>query len=279
MVDASHVRVLVLTGYGINCDYETEHAFTMAPVGAQAERVHVNDLIDPSGPDGRHLHDYDIFVVPGGFSFGDNIAAGRVLANKLTVHLAGSIHEFLEEEKLILGICNGFQVLVKMGLLPATGGRRGRQEATVTFNDSGRFEDRWVHMAADPESPCVFTRKLPGLYLPVRHGEGKVIPKDKRLLRTLEEHHLIPLRYVGPEGEPAEYPGNPNGSVAGIAGLCDPTGRVFGLMPHPEGYLYRTNHPRWTRERVPALGQGVAIFRNAVQYAARRKRRTWSKAS
>lgn len=277
MVGAGDVRVLVLTGYGINCDYETAHAFEMGPVGATAERVHVNDLLDSAGT--TRLHDYDLFVVPGGFSFGDNIASGRVLANKLRVHLAGALQEFVEDGKLILGICNGFQVLVKMGLLPATKQLCGPQEATVTFNDSGRFEDRWVHLAVDPDSPCICTRGLTRLYLPVRHGEGKVVARDKRLLTRLDAQGQIPLRYVGPDGEPAGYPWNPNGSVADIAGLCDPTGRIFGLMPHPEAYLYRTNHPRWTRERVAAEGQGVAIYRNAVQYAAKRQAQEWSTAS
>lgn len=279
MVDCSGVRVLVLTGYGINCDYETAHAFAMDEVGATAERVHVNDLLDDGGRAAVQLHDYDIFVVPGGFSFGDNIAAGRVLANKLRVHLAGPLTEFVEDGKLVLGICNGFQVLAKMGLLPATRGLCARQDATVTYNDSGRFEDRWVHLQVEPESPCVFTRGLKGLYFPVRHGEGKVIARSPRLLREWEDRQLIPLRYVAPDGSAATYPWNPNGSVNDIAGLCDPTGRIFGLMPHPEAYLYRTNHPRWTRERVPAVGQGVALFRNAVRHAVRRQRQHWSKAS
>ena len=271
MVDTSGVRALVLTGYGINCDVETAHAFTMAEVGAQADRVHVNDLLARNGDSAVQLHDYDIFVLPGGFSFGDNIAAGRVLANKLKVYLAGALTEFVQDGKLVLGICNGFQVLVKMGLLPATRALCGPQTVTVTYNDSGRFEDRWVYLEADRESPCVFTRRLKRLYLPVRHGEGKVVPRDKRLLARLEADHLIPLRYVAPDGGAAEYPWNPNGSVADIAGMCDPTGRIFGLMPHPEAYLYRTNHPRWTRERTPAVGHGVALFRNGVEYVARQK--------
>lgn len=254
-------RVLILTGYGINCDYETEYAFNMRGVGGKAERVHVNDLTD-----GKSLKSYDIFVVPGGFSFGDDIAAGKVLANKLRYHLRDQLEQFIQDGKLILGICNGFQVVVKMGLLPALESRYGEQQVTVAYNDSNKFEDRWVYLSVNPESHCIFTKGLDRIYLPVRHGEGKLAVRDPETLSRLHERGQVVVQYVNERGELAGYPYNPNGSQDNIAGLCDPTGRIFGLMPHPEAYLFPTNHPRWTRERVPREGMGVALFRNAVKY-------------
>ncbi|UCD58421.1 MAG: phosphoribosylformylglycinamidine synthase I [Candidatus Hydrogenedentota bacterium] len=258
-------RVLVLTGYGINCDYETEYAFNMPRVGGKAERVHVNDLIE-NAANGKSLSQYDILAVPGGFSYGDDIAAGKVLANKLSYHLRDQLERFIEDGKLIIGICNGFQVLVRMGLLPAVGRRYGEQQATVTYNDSNKFEDRWVYLAANPKSHCIFTRGLDRIYLPVRHGEGKLVAKDPALLVQLHRRGHVVLQYVDREGKLNGYPHNPNGSQDNIAGLCDLTGRIFGLMPHPEAYLFRTNHPRWTREKVPSEGMGVAVFRNAVRF-------------
>jgi phosphoribosylformylglycinamidine synthase len=258
-------RVLVLTGYGINCDYETEYAFNMPGVGGRAERVHVNDLID-GGPGGRSLRDYDILAVPGGFAYGDDIAAGKVLANKLLCHLSDQLQEFIKDGKLIIGICNGFQALVKTGLLPAMGGRYGEQQITLTYNDSNKFEDRWVYLATNPKSRCIFTKGIDKMYLPVRHGEGKLVVAGSEDLKRLHRHGHVVLQYVDEDGRLGGYPHNPNGSHDSIAGLCDATGRVFGLMPHPEGYLFPTNHPRWTRERVPREGMGVAVFRNAVRY-------------
>jgi phosphoribosylformylglycinamidine synthase len=258
-------RVLVLTGYGINCDYETEYAFNMRRVGGRAERVHVNDLI-AKAPDGKSLSKYDILVIPGGFSYGDDIAAGKVLANKLRYNLRDQFDRFIEEGKLILGICNGFQVLVRMGLLPAVGGAYGEQQVTVTYNDSNKFEDRWVYLAVNPKSHCIFTKGLDTIYLPVRHGEGKLVARDPGALARLHEGGHVVVQYVDKEGRADGYPQNPNGSQDSIAGLCDPTGRIFGLMPHPEAYLFPTNHPRWTREKVPREGMGVAVFRNAVRY-------------
>ncbi|HXH12159.1 MAG TPA: phosphoribosylformylglycinamidine synthase I [Alphaproteobacteria bacterium] len=254
-------RALILTGYGINTDYETAHAFDLPAVGGKGVRVHLNDLI--AAP--QMLHDYQMFVIPGGFSFGDDIASGKVLAVKLRAHLLEALQDFVARGRLVLGICNGFQVLVKLGLLPNLAGTC-LQDVTVTFNDSGRFEDRWVYLAVDPTSTCVFTTGMDRVYLPVRHGEGKFVPRDAATLATLEERRCIVMRYVDSQGHPADYPWNPNGSVANVAGICDATGRVFGLMPHPEAYLYPTNHPRWTRESVPTEGMGVQIFRNAVRY-------------
>jgi phosphoribosylformylglycinamidine synthase I len=235
-------RVLVLTGYGINCDYETEYAFNMRRVGGRAERVHVNDLIEGTS-DGKTLNKYDILAIPGGFSYGDDIAAGTVLANKLRYHLREQLQRFIDDGKLVIGICNGFQVL-----------------------DSNKFEDRWVYLAVNPKSHCIFTKGIDRIYLPVRHGEGKLVASNAEALGRLHEQGHVVLQYVNEEGKLDGYPYNPNGSQDGIAGLCDATGRIFGLMPHPEAYLFPTNHPRWTRERVPREGMGVAIFRNAVEY-------------
>jgi phosphoribosylformylglycinamidine synthase subunit PurQ / glutaminase len=254
-------RALVLTGYGINCDYETAHAFSLPSVGGEGVRVHLNDLT--AAPE--MLHNYQILAVPGGFSFGDDIASGKVLAVKLRARLLDSLHEFIARGRLVLGICNGFQALVKLGLLPNLSDTCS-QDVTLTFNDSGRFEDRWVHLQINPASTCIFTMGMDRVYLPVRHGEGKFIPRDAVTLETLAARQCIVMRYVDDAGRLVGYPWNPNGSVANVAGLCDITGRVFGLMPHPEAYLHFTNHPRWTREEVPAEGMGVQVFRNAVTY-------------
>ena len=252
---------VILTGFGINCDYETRDAFVLA--GAGAEHMHVNDLIENSAILGR----CQILAVPGGFSFGDDIASGKVLANKLKYLMGEAFLKFLLKDSLVIGICNGFQMLVRLGVLP--GGEEGlvEQKATLTYNDSGKFEDRWVRLEAAKESPCVFTRNLGRIELPVRHGEGKFYTGDSDLLKQLEGNGQLVLRYTDPDGSrPARYPANPNGSEDDIAGLCDPTGRVFGLMPHPEAFIYRHHHPRWTRQDGADEGQGLAIFRNAVDY-------------
>lgn len=254
-------RVIVLTGFGINCDYETEDAFNSA--GAMSRRMHVNELIEKSAL----LEDYQVLAVPGGFSFGDDLGSGKVLANKLKYRLGEALLEFMSAEKLVIGICNGFQVLVQLGVLPSGVEAGMQQSATVTFNDSGKFEDRWVGLEVDPASPCVFTRGMEWIELPVRHGEGKFFTTDSALLSTLNANGQVPLRYTNPDrSRPARYPGNPNGSLEDIAGVCDPTGRVFGLMPHPEAFTSRCHHPRWTREDVSEPGQGLTFFRNAVEY-------------
>jgi phosphoribosylformylglycinamidine synthase len=254
-------RALVLTGFGINTDEETTHAFSLPSVGGEGVRVHLNDLI--AAP--QMLRAYQILAIPGGFSFGDDIASGKVLAVKLRTHLLEPLREFVARGRLVLGICNGFQALVKLGLLPNLTSEC-TQDVTLTFNDSGRFEDRWVYLEVNPASSCVFTMGMDRVYLPVRHGEGKFIPRDEATLETLTARQCVVMRYVDKAGGLAGYPWNPNGSVANVAGLCDATGRVFGLMPHPEAYLHFTNHPRWTREPVPPEGMGVQVFRNAVTY-------------
>ncbi|VVB92223.1 Phosphoribosylformylglycinamidine synthase subunit PurQ [uncultured archaeon] len=257
-------KVLILTGYGINCDIETQHAFKLA--GADAERVHLTDLINGT----RKLEDFQVLALPGGFSFGDDIASGKVLANMIKYNLGEGMQKFIDAGKLVIGICNGFQAMVKMGLLPAFNGNYATQDVTLTFNDSGRFEDRWVCLKSNQRSKCVFTKGIDSIYLPVRHGEGKFVTRNPQVLAGLRKGNHIVFRYVDREGKSAGYPYNPNGSVDNIAGICDETGRVFGMMPHPEAFQHRTNHPRWTREELPEEGAGVAIFRNAVEYAKER---------
>jgi phosphoribosylformylglycinamidine synthase subunit PurQ / glutaminase len=259
------VHAIVLTGYGINCDGETEAAFARA--GSQARRVHLNDLI--AAP--VLLEQSHILAVPGGFSFGDDVASGKILANRLRCRLGEPLRKFIADGKLVIGICNGFQVLVKMGILPLFDGAFS-QEATLTHNDSGRFENRWVHLEVDDDTRCAWLRGIQHLELTVRHGEGKFIPRDGKVLERLRQNGQVALRYCKPDGQPARgaFPWNPNGSVDDIAGICDPSGRVFGLMPHPEAYVERTHHPRWTREFLPEEGSGLQIFRNAVAYIAGR---------
>lgn len=254
------VRVCVLFAAGINCDRETAYAFELA--GARADTIHINRLKESPGL----LRDYQIFVIPGGFSYGDYIASGRVLANELKHHLGAEIRRFLEDGKLILGICNGFQVLVKSGLLPAFQEPFEPQTVTLDTNDSARYEDRWVYLKKEP-SHCVFTIDLPEIvYLPVAHAEGKFIPASKEVLKQLKKNRQVVFRYVTATGEEARYPDNPNGSVEGIAGICDPSGRVFGLMPHPERYTRIEHHPHWRRLNL-TTPDGMGIFKNAVRYA------------
>jgi phosphoribosylformylglycinamidine synthase len=265
------VRALVLTGYGLNCDYETEHVFRLA--GADARRVHLNDLIE-----GRvRLADFQVLGLIGGFAWADDHGAGVILATKLRHHLGDAILEFVRAGNLVIGICNGFQALVNLGLLPGFASGAFRREIALTYNDCGNFRDQWVHARVE-ETPCVFTRGLTRLDLPVRHAEGKLVASPETLAR-LEENRQVVMRYALPDGSPARgaFPWNPNGSLRDIAGICDPTGRVFGLMPHPEAYNHYTNHPDWTR-RVWAAGapereegEGVALFRNAVREAGRRR--------
>ncbi len=249
-------KAIVLNGYGINCPYETAYAVRAA--GGEAEIRHVSEVLgNPALLDG-----YNFLLLPGGFSFGDDIGSAKVLANKLRFRARDALHKFVSDGKLILGICNGFQALVKMGLLPEP---VFEQKATLTYNSSGKFEDRWVHLKINKNSPCVFTKGMEAIDLPVRHGEGRFILASKEVLEGLTGRNQVACQYVDGRGELAGYPYNPNGSVLNIAGICDPTGRVFGLMPHPEAYNHITNHPGWTRgESMEAAG--LAMFKNAVEY-------------
>lgn len=253
-------KVLILYGYGINCDNETQYGFELA--GADAEKVHINELINKE----KKLKDYQILALPGGFSFGDDISAGRVLANKFKYNLQKELDNFINKGKLIIGICNGFQAMVKLGILPSLERKSKKEDVTLIFNDSGRFEDRWVYLKINEKSKCIWTKGIKKLYLPIRHGEGKFISKNKEIREKLKKSEQIVLQYSSKEGNPSSnYPFNPNGSEDNIAGICDETGRIFGIMPHPEGFLFPQNHPRWTRERIQE-GEGIKIFKNAVEF-------------
>jgi phosphoribosylformylglycinamidine synthase I len=250
-------HVLILRAPGANCDAEAQFAFEQA--GAVAERVHINRLREQPS----ELMRYQILVIPGGFTYGDDVAAGKILANQMAHLLGDSLRRFRDDERLILGICNGFQVLLKAGLLmpPDEEG----PIATLAHNSSGKFEDRWVTLRATP-GRCPFLTGLDRLYLPVAHGEGRFICREEWLLKGLEQAGQVVLRYINPEGSEVGYPLNPNGSQGEVAGLCDATGRVLGLMPHPERHVLPTQHPRWTREGLAEEGDGLALFRNAVRY-------------
>ena len=256
-----NVKTLIVRTAGTNCDLETEHAFQLA--GSEVELVHINQLIRGE----KDINDYHILVIPGGFTYGDDIAAGKILANEFRFKLQESCRQFMAEGKLILGICNGFQVLVRAGLLPRLEGQAEQQTVTLTFNDSAKFEDRWIYLRVVEDSPCIFTRGIETLlYIPVAHAEGKFIPGDESVRKAIWAGHQVVVRYVDPRGREADYPWNPNGSVDHIAGICDPSGRIFGLMPHPERHIHPTNHPRWTRGKGPE-SDGLPIFRNAVDFA------------
>ncbi len=251
----SKVSVLILRAPGTNCDAETVFAFQQA--GAATSLVHVNQLIRHE----KRLSDYQIMVIPGGFTYGDDIAAGRVLANELRLKLGEDIPKFVEGGGLILGICNGFQVLVKAGILPGLTGD-GTPPLALADNDSGKFECRWVRLSVNRESPCVFTNGIDSMYLPVAHGEGKVVA-DPAVLPELN----VVLYYTDEQGDnKAGYPHNPNGSAGNIAGICDSSGRIFALMPHPERHIRGTQHPQWTRLGAKKRGDGFQIFQNAVKW-------------
>ena len=255
------------TGHGINCERETKRGLELGGFDV-IDLIHLNFLSQGKAS----FSDYHIVVFPGGFLDGDDLGAAQECANRIRhsridgERLIDRLIEFVMGGGLVLGICNGFQLLVKLGLLPALDGEYSRRDLTITGNDSGRFEDRWVTLVVDKESPCVFTQGLDALYFPVRHGEGKIVGKDEDVAKRVVRDHQAVVRYASPDAAEItmEYPFNPNGSEFAIAGMCDPTGRVFGLMPHPEAFLHRTNHPRWTREELPEEGAGLMIFRNAA---------------
>jgi phosphoribosylformylglycinamidine synthase len=253
---------LVLRAAGVNCDAETAYAFQLA--GAETQFVHINRILEnPS-----LLEQFQILAIPGGFSYGDDIAAGKILANQIVHHLGDALRRFIEAAKPVIGICNGFQVLVKTDLLPGPLAGRTGQTATLTNNDCGRLVDRWVHLAPRGQT-CIWTRDMQPFDLPIAHGEGKFIPADEAVRRELWGNGQVALVYCREDGSPAggRSPDNPNGSVDDIAGVCDRTGFVFGLMPHPERYVDPLQHYAWTsRAPLPAEGQGLRVFRNAVKH-------------
>jgi len=263
---ASDVPVIIVTGFGVNCEAESKYAWELA--GAHPELVHFNDLLArPS-----RLLDYAALMFIGGFSYGDHMTSGHVFALRARHRMSRELARFIEQGRLILGACNGFQIMVKLGLLPGLDQDYFTQKLVVMQNDCGAFQNFWVRLRFEERSPCVFTRGIDFMPLPVRHGEGKVFSLDGALLDRLEAAGLVACRYAhAADGEPTlEYPHNPNGSLRAIAGICDPTGRVFGLMPHPEAYVYPENHPHWDtqfmRGLLPEHGLGLKMFRNAVEY-------------
>lgn len=257
-------RIIIVSGYGINCEEETKFAFDRA--GGHASIVHINDLIEHK----KVLREFQILAFPGGFSYGDDTGSGKALANRLRNHLWDEIQEFIKNGKLIFGICNGFQVMAHLGILPYG----NKPEIALTHNLSARYECRWVELQHS-SSICVFTRGIRTIEVPVAHGEGRFYAPDP-LLDTLTQSDQVVFRYLK-KGKPAagEFPFNPNGSLDDIAGICDPTGRIFGMMPHPERHIDFLQHPNWPAIKeilkragkpLPVEGPGLAIFRNAVEY-------------
>ena len=273
MSGASAVKALILTGFGLNCDYETAFAFEKA--GAVAHRVHINSLIRGD----VRLADFQILAFGGGFSWGDDHGAGVIQALKLKNNIGKDLLDFVDAGKLVIGICNGFQALVNLGLLPGLDQDYTHRSVAITYNDCGNFRDQWVRLAPDSDSPCVFTKGLGVSDYPVRHGEGKVVAAPEVIERLVANRQVV-FRYADANGTPAKgvFPANPNGALDDIAGICDPTGRIFGLMPHPEGYNHFGNHPDWPRQKVCAKRQGksleetmttgIRLFENGVNYMA-----------
>jgi phosphoribosylformylglycinamidine synthase I len=247
-------RTLILRTAGTNCDGETAHAFSVA--GAEPVFVHVNRLIEEPAL----VRDFQIVAFPGGFSYGDDIAAGKILATQINRYLGDALRDFVAAGKPIIGICNGFQVLVKTDLLPGPIGGRTGQTATLTHNESHRFIGRWTKLEPRPGN-CIWTRDLGPIELPIAHGEGRFVPADENVRRALWDQRRVPLVYTAAD--------NPNGSTDAIAGVCDATGLVFGLMPHPERFIEPFQHPAWTSRPSMKVGQGLQFFKNAVEHVMR----------
>jgi phosphoribosylformylglycinamidine synthase len=260
-------RILVLRAPGTNCDAETAFAFQRA--GGSPEILHVRRVLEAP----RKLDEFQVLCIPGGFSYGDDIASGRIFGIQLQNHLADAMRQFQAAGKLILGICNGFQVLVKCGLLAPDVPTHG-PSATLAWNVSGKFEARWVRLVVSG-SKCIFLSGIERMYIPVKHGEGRFVARDAQAMQELERQGQLVLRYAPldcPIGQAqaqdqlVPYPDNPNGAQANIAGICDATGRVFGLMPHPELHVDPLQHPRWTRGEAGQVGDGLRLFQNAVAF-------------
>ncbi|KPA18859.1 Phosphoribosylformylglycinamidine synthase I [Candidatus Magnetomorum sp. HK-1] len=259
------VRVIVLSGYGLNCDHETAYSFEC--MGAKADKVHINDLSRGN----CQLNDYDILVFTGGFSWGDDHGAGVLQALRMRKYLTDDIQRFVDRGRLIIGICNGFQTLVNLGILPGLS-RQWERSVALLHNDCGNFRNDWVKLHINKNSPCVFTKDMDYMELPVRHGEGKFFA-EQSIVQQLVDSNQIVMQYASDQKNLAnmKFPDNPNGSTLDIAGICDPTGHIFGLMPHPEAFHQLTNHPQWTRfnknnsEEIPEF-LGVALFEKAINY-------------
>ena len=265
-------RAIVITGNGTNCEMEAAHACRLGGFD-EAVIAHIAEIL--SGE--IRLDDFHFLNLTGGFLDGDDLGSAKAQANRLkNAQVSGSQEKlvdqftrFIADGKLILGVCNGFQLMAKMGMLPGLDGEYLQQSVTLTHNDCGRFQDRWTYLKVDPLSPSIFTRGIDrGIYLPVRHGEGKFLCDSAATLTRIADGHLDMLQYsdAGYATPTMEFPANPNGSTDAIAGLCDPTGRLMGLMPHPEAFVHYTQHPRWTREDLPEEGDGLILYKNAAEY-------------
>ncbi len=261
-------KTAIITGYGINCEEETAKCFEWS--GAETEIIHVNDFIEGT----KTLADYQILAFPGGFSYGDDTGSGNAIANKIRNNLNEEILKFAQEDKLIIGICNGFQVLANLGLLPATK-KYGERQAALMHNNTAIFECRWVHLKTH-SSNCIWTKGIEKIHLPIAHGEGNFYC-DQNTLKKMKETDQIVFRYTKENGSPADgkFPFNPNGSMEDIAGICDPSGRIFGMMPHPERFNSFENEEGWELKKekliregkpIPKKGEGLKIFENAVKY-------------
>ncbi|MBK6916062.1 MAG: phosphoribosylformylglycinamidine synthase subunit PurQ [Deltaproteobacteria bacterium] len=272
---AAAVRVLVLSGYGLNCEAETAAGFAM--LGARAEIIHTGALLEAGAAALQGVH---MLAFCGGFSFGDHIASGRVLANRLRFRMGDALARFVDDGGHVIGICNGFQTIAKLGLLPAFDRRPGDglapQQISIVDNDRLGYRNAWVRLGFDPASPCAFTRDGSGavLEVPARHGEGKLIFADEATCDRALADHLVPLRYVDAQGRPTQHwPDNPNGSTDAAAALCDRSGRVFGVMPHPEAFLYPEAHPDFTRWRArghaPVHGDGLGVLASGLRSVLR----------
>lgn len=255
-------RVLILHAPGTNRDRDAAMAVQVA--GGSPNIVLMKQALEPSFP----WLDYQMIVIPGGFSYGDDLGAGRIWAHTLRTQLQETLTQFVDKGRPILGICNGFQVLVKAGLLPALPTAVSPEpQATLTFNHSGHFECRWVWIEADPLSPCVFTQgEALRMYCPVAHGEGRFVVANTRVGECLQQGHQLALRYVQVDGQPVTYPANPNGSWQDVAGVCNPAGNVLGLMPHPEDHIFPQQHPQF--HRGISTGSGLVLFKRGLAYAA-----------
>jgi phosphoribosylformylglycinamidine synthase I len=250
------LKALILTGYGINCEQESRYSIVKS--GGNADIMHINKVMENP----KVLESYNMLMIPGGFSFGDDLGSGKVFGNKMRFRIHDQLEDFIKHGNLVMGVCNGFQIMVKMGILPEPD---FKQRVTLTNNDSGHFEDRWVILKANTQSPCVFTKGIDRILVPVRHGEGKFVPKDETVRSELEANNQIVFQYVDEGSELAGYPYNPNGSVMNIAGICDKSGRIFGLMPHPEAFNIVENCPFWVKGTIKEP-MGLMIFKNAVAY-------------
>jgi phosphoribosylformylglycinamidine synthase len=257
----------VLRAPGTNCDIETKYALEY--FDCNAEIVHINRFLEGR----RDLSKYNGLVIPGGFSFGDHIRSGAILGKIVAKKLGSVVTKMVDDGKPILGICNGFQVLVESGVLPGFNGSALKSQAALGTNNSSKFEDRWVYLKNKNKGSCIFTKEIDDITrMPVAHGEGKFIlplEEEEKYLNYLEENDQIAFGYATSDGEPAngEYPANPNGSLADIAGICDPSGVVMGMMPHPERAFHRITYPDWTRSGSDDIGDGYGIFKNMARYA------------